>query len=169
MRANLPFQLQSFYQGFPPATSPCQNSHVWQVFLLVSARPTVTKAAPHCKNPKPWREVSSQKNEGWREDATPLPVFRLTLYFRVEKHVQNCPPESGGGGLRTSCKQVCSHQTKVVIVEATLFSCLTLWRTNKWVIGAGVLAGREDQCSREVLTGTRSGFADQEVHWESAT
>lgn len=111
--------------------------------------------------------VSSQKNEDWREDATPLPIFWLTLYFRVEKHVQKCPLESGGGSLGTSCKQVCGHQTKVVIAETILFSHLTLWRANKWVVGAGVLAEWEDHCFREVLRSTRSIFADQEVHWES--
>lgn len=64
----------------------------------------------------------------------------------MEKHIQQSPPEGGGGGLRTSCKQVCSHYTEVAMVETVLFSCLTLWRAKKWVIGAGVFAGWEDHC-----------------------
>lgn len=139
-RANLPFQLQSFYHGFPPA-----RTAVWEVFLLVSARPTITKAVPHCKI---HGEMFSLPAEKWilKGSGHTSVSFWLTLYFWVEKHIQQCPSESGGGGLRTSCKQVCGHQTKVIIVETILFSCLTLWRANKWVIGAGVFAGQEDCC-----------------------
>lgn len=63
-RASFPFQLQSFYEGFPPATCPCQHSCIWEGFLLVSARQTIAKAVPHSKSPKPWTHVQSP-TETW--------------------------------------------------------------------------------------------------------
>lgn len=154
--------------GFLPGLPPCHRSLPCKCFSWFLPDQQSPKLFLIATNPNRREQMFNLLTEEWGLKVThPTSVLSLTLYFWVENHVQNCPAEGGGGGLSPSSKQVCGHQTKVVIVETALFSSLALQRANKEVTGAGALAGKEDDCAREVLRSTRSVFADQEVHWES--